>query len=66
MGSPPSAAQGESMSRPTPQQLKLTFDTIALQGMTTLQRREAVLRLANLLAEAAGIQIARESNNGKR
>jgi len=66
MDSPRSAAPNELMSRPTPRQLNLTFDTAALQGMTALQRREAVLRLANLLAEAAGIPIARESSNDER
>ncbi|WP_323123868.1 hypothetical protein, partial [Burkholderia alba] len=42
-------------SQSIPQQMSMTFDTVELQGMSALQRANAIRYLARLLMQAAGI-----------
>ena len=48
-----------------PRQLSIPFDSTGLGGMTPLERRVALARLASLLLEAADIAIE-ERNNDQR
>jgi hypothetical protein len=40
-----------------PRQLSIAFDSTSLRGMTPLERRVAVARLARLILEAADIAV---------
>ncbi|MBN3785618.1 hypothetical protein [Burkholderia sp. Ac-20353] len=67
MGKPPRGVP----ARPQPQavtlcQMNLTFDNAELQGMSTVQRARAITHLANLLIQAAGGAIGKESDDDER
>jgi len=47
-----------------PRQLSMPFDSARLRGMTPVERRISLARLASLLLQAAGIAI-RESDDGE-
>ncbi len=48
-----------------PRQLSMPFDSAKLRGMTPVERRISLARLATLLLEAA-IVVAEESDDGER
>ncbi|KFX63949.1 hypothetical protein KBK24_0119915 [Burkholderia sp. K24] len=47
-------------------QMSLRFDTAELQGMSAEQRARAITHLANLLLQAAGVAIGKESDDDER
>jgi hypothetical protein len=47
-------------------QMSLRFDTAELQGMSAAQRARAITHLANLLIQAAGVAIGKESDDDER
>jgi hypothetical protein len=48
-----------------PRQLSMPFDSARLRGMTPVERRISLARLASLLLEAANV-VAEESDDGER
>jgi hypothetical protein len=46
--------------------MSLRFDTAELQGMSAEQRARAITHLANLLLQAAGVAIGKESDDDER
>jgi hypothetical protein len=48
-----------------PRQLSMPFDSARLRGMTPVERRISLARLATLLLEAANV-VAEESDDGER
>jgi len=48
-----------------PRQLSMPFDSARLRGMTPVERRISLARLASLLLQAAGIAVG-ESDDGER
>ena len=46
-----------------PRQLSIVFETLALQGLSPVQRANAVTQLAILLLQAAGVQPQGASND---
>jgi hypothetical protein len=46
--------------------MSLRFDTAELQGMSAAQRAQAITHLANLLLQAAGVAIGKESDDDER
>jgi hypothetical protein len=47
-------------------QISLRLDTAELQGMSAAQRARAITHLANLLIQAAGVAIGKESDDDER
>ena len=48
-----------------PRQLSMPFDSARLRGMTPVERRISLARLASLLLEAANV-VVEESDDGER
>lgn len=49
-----------------PRQMSMTFDLVELQGMNGEQRTSAIKRLADLLIQAAGVAMEKESDDDER
>ena len=47
-------------------QMSLRFDTAELRGMSAAQRAQAITHLGNLLLQAAGVAIGKESDDDER
>jgi hypothetical protein len=63
MGKLPTAVPAGLQS--IPHQMNMTFDTVELQGMSAVQRTNAIRNLATLLMQAAGIATAKEHDDDK-
>jgi hypothetical protein len=46
-----------------PRQLSMALDSTKLQGITPVERRATILRLARLLMEAAGVEMGEHSDD---
>ena len=46
-----------------PHQMNMMFDTVELQGMSPVQRSNVIRHLASLLAQAAGVALAKERDD---
>jgi hypothetical protein len=67
MGNPPNVVPASQQpSQSIPQQMSMTFDAPELQGMSTVQRANALSHLAILLMRAAGIETAKECDDDER
>jgi hypothetical protein len=49
-----------------PRQMNMTFDAVELQGMSAAQRARAIIHLASLLMQAAGVATPKEHNDDQR
>ena len=49
-----------------PHQMNMTFDAVELQGMSAAQRTRAIIHLASLLMQAAGVATPKEHNDDER
>ncbi|MGC3525891.1 hypothetical protein [Pseudomonas aeruginosa] len=61
MGNLPNVVPASQQS--IPQQMNMTFDTAELQGMSAVQRANALRHLASLLMQAASNATAKESDD---
>ncbi|WP_250486984.1 hypothetical protein [Caballeronia sp. GaOx3] len=57
---------GQQSSQSIPQQMSIKFDAPELQGMSMVQRANALSHLAILLMRAAGIKTAKECDYDER
>jgi hypothetical protein len=48
-----------------PRQLSMALDSAKLRGISPIERRGAVLRLASLLMEAAGVEVKERRDDGR-
>ncbi len=46
-----------------PRQLSMALDSVSLRGMSPSERRTALVRLATLLMEAAGVAVEERDND---
>jgi hypothetical protein len=46
--------------------MNMTFDAVELQGMSAAQRARAIIQLASLLMQAAGVATPKEHNDDER
>jgi hypothetical protein len=46
--------------------MNMTFDAVELQGMSAAQRARAIIHLASLLMQAAGVATPKEHNDDER
>lgn len=54
------------MPRPSPLQLKMAFDSHALQPLSVADREQAALELAKLLLLAAGVTLMERNDDEQR
>ncbi len=60
MHKPPKVVPAEPQSlRPISHQMNMTFDPVELKGMSPVQRSNVIRHLASLLAQAAGVALAK-------
>jgi hypothetical protein len=64
MHKPPNVVRAAPQSlQPISRQMNMTFDSVELQGMSPVQRSNVIRHLASLLAQAAGVALAKERDD---